>query len=106
MDAFCAAAVAPNHTFAHRATNNAAAALLFPVGLALAEQLGVSPMPFAIAVMFGASASLLTPIGYQTNLMVWGPGGYRFLDFARLGFPLSIAIGTVTILLVPLFFPF
>ena len=87
-------------------TNNAAAALMFPFALSIAQSLGVSPMPFAVAVMFAASASFSTPIGYQTNLMVYGPGGYRFSDFLRLGLPLQVVVGIVTLVTIPWFFPF
>lgn len=87
-------------------TNNAAAALMFPFGLSLAAQLGVSPMPFCVGVMFAASASFSTPIGYQTNLMVYGPGGYRFTDYFRLGIPMQLVAGVVAWLLIPWFFPF
>lgn len=87
-------------------TNNAAAVLMFPIATAVAEQLGVSPMPFVIAIMFAASASFMTPIGYQTNLMVYGPGGYRFGDYLRLGTPLSIVAGVVSVWLIPIFWPF
>lgn len=73
-------------------TNNAAAVLLFPIGMSAATQAGVDPRPFAIAVALAASASFLTPIGYQTNTMVYGPGGYRFGDYARLGLPLTILV--------------
>lgn len=78
-------------------TNNAAAVLMYPIAAAVAEQLGVNFMPFAIAIMFAASASFITPIGYQTNLMVYGPGGYRMVDYLRLGVPLSLLSGCVTI---------
>lgn len=87
-------------------TNNAAAVLMFPIATATAEQLAVSPMPFAIAIMFAASASFMTPIGYQTNLMVYGPGGYRFSDYLRLGVPLSLLAGVVSLWLIPIFWPF
>jgi di/tricarboxylate transporter len=87
-------------------TNNAAAALMFPFGLTLAASLGVSPMPFCVAIMFAASASFMTPIGYQTNLMVYGPGGYRFGDFMRAGLPMQIVAGIVSLLSIPAFFPF
>lgn len=87
-------------------TNNAAAALMFPFGISLATSLGVSPMPFSIAVMFAASASFITPIGYQTNLMVYGPGGYQFGDYVRSGWFLQVASGVVTLTLTPLLFPF
>ncbi|MEB4589895.1 SLC13 family permease [Candidatus Thiothrix sp. Deng01] len=78
-------------------TNNAAAVLMFPIAKAVAGQLDANFMPFAIAIMFAASASFITPIGYQTNLMVYGPGGYRLGDYLRLGVPLSILTGCVTI---------
>ncbi len=87
-------------------TNNAAAALVFPIALALAQNLGVNFTPFAIAIMIGASASFSTPIGYQTNLMVYGPGGYRFSDFMRVGIPLNLLFWIVTTILTPVFYPF
>lgn len=73
-------------------TNNAAAVLVFPIAIAAAERVGAEPRAFAIAIALAASASFLTPIGYQTNTMIYGPGGYRFGDFARLGFPLTIIV--------------
>lgn len=87
-------------------TNNAAAALMFPFALATANQLGVSYLPFVIAVMMAASAGFATPIGYQTNLMVYGPGGYRFSDYLKVGVPLDILIGIVTIAIAPWAYPF
>ena len=87
-------------------TNNAAAALVFPIALALSENLGVNFTPFAIAIMIGASASFSTPIGYQTNLMVYGPGGYKFSDFMRVGIPLNIMFAIITVTLTPRFYPF
>ena len=87
-------------------TNNAAAVLMFPVALSLAEKLDVSFMPFIITIMIAASASFATPIGYQTNLMVFGPGGYVFSDFIRLGVPLTVLIGIVTVVIAPLVWPF
>jgi len=87
-------------------TNNAAAALMFPFGLSLAARLDADPLPFCVAVMFAASASFATPIGYQTNLMVYGPGGYRFADFFRIGIPLQIVCAITTCMLVPWVFPF
>ncbi|MGF1520369.1 MAG: SLC13 family permease, partial [Nodosilinea sp.] len=87
-------------------TNNAAAALIFPVAIALAKSLGVDFMPFVIAIMVGASASFATPIGYQTNLMVYGPGGYRFTDFLRVGLPINLLFWLITVMVTPLFFPF
>lgn len=87
-------------------TNNAAAVLMVPIALSMAEKLGAGPMGFVVAVMFAASASFLSPIGYQTNLMVFGPGGYRPLDYPRLGLPLSISVGVTTVLLIPYLWPF
>ncbi|MCM1982081.1 SLC13 family permease [Lyngbya confervoides] len=87
-------------------TNNAAAALIFPISLALAKQLNVSDLPFVIAIMIAASASFATPIGYQTNLMVYGPGGYKFTDFLRIGVPLNLIYGIVTVAITPLVYPF
>ena len=87
-------------------TNNAAAVITFPVVMASAESLGVSPMPYVVVVMFAASASFLTPIGYQTNLMVFGPGGYRAGDFLRLGGLLNLLTAGVALVLIPLIWPF
>ncbi len=78
-------------------TNSAAAAVIFPLALATAAQANCNPMPFMMAVLFGASAAFSTPIGYQTNLMIYGPGGYRFSDFMRFGLPLNIIAFIVTI---------
>lgn len=87
-------------------TNNAAAVLMFPIAYALAGDMGVAFMPFAIAIMLAASASFATPIGYQTNLMVMGPGGYRFVDFLRLGLPLNLVTGAVAVAVIPWIWPF
>jgi di/tricarboxylate transporter len=87
-------------------TNNAAAALMFPFAMSTAKGLDVNYMPFVIAVMMAASAGFATPIGYQTNLMVYGPGGYRFSDYVKIGVPLDILIGIVTVGLAPLVWPF
>ena len=86
-------------------TNNAAAILLFPVGVTTALEAGLDPRPFAIAIAIGASSSFLTPIGYQTNTMVYGIGGYRFGDYARLGVPLSILMIIVALIFIPLGWP-
>lgn len=87
-------------------TNNAAAIIVFPIALATAAELQVSPMPFVVAVMIAASASFATPLGYQTNLMVYGPGGYRFSDFLKMGIPMSVLLWAVTCLLAPVIWPF
>ena len=87
-------------------TNNAAAVLVFPVAQATAAGLGVSLWPFVAVLMIAASASFATPIGYQTNLMVYGPGGYRFSDYLRIGLPLNLLVGAVAVLLAPLVWPF
>ncbi|MCL7945118.1 SLC13 family permease [Marinobacter sp. ATCH36] len=92
--------------FTELITNNAAAVLMFPIALALSEQLGVSFLPFAVAVMFAASASFVTPLGYQTNLMVYGPGRYQFTDYMRIGLPLSLLVGSVAVGLIPLVWGF
>lgn len=87
-------------------TNNAAAVLMYPILTAAANSMGVSPMPFVIALMMAASASFATPLGYQTNLMVAGPGGYRFIDFLKVGVPMNLIMGVVAVALIPLIWPF
>jgi di/tricarboxylate transporter len=87
-------------------TNNAAAVLMFPIAQSTAGSLDVSFWPFIVCIMMAASASFATPIGYQTNMMVYGPGGYRFSDYLRIGLPLNILLGLVTVLLAPLIWPF
>ena len=87
-------------------TNNAAAALSFPIAFGLAESYGISHMPFVMAVAYGASASFLTPYGYTTNLMVQNLGGYQFRDYFRAGLPLSVVYSIVVIILIPVVFPF
>jgi di/tricarboxylate transporter len=87
-------------------TNNAAAVLLFPIAIAAAGGVGADPRPFAIAVTIAASASFLTPIGYQTNTMVYGLGGYRFTDFITLGLPLTLLVTVAIMVFVPTFWPF
>lgn len=87
-------------------TNNAAAALSFPIAYATATSLGADPMPFIMTVAYGASASFLTPYGYQTNLMVYGPGGYAFVDYIRIGIPVAVLYGIIVLTLIPYFFPF
>ena len=92
--------------FTETVTNNAAAAIIFPFAVAIAVQTGVNPRPFVMAVAFAASASLMTPLGYQTNLMVYGPGGYRFTDFIRVGLPLNILLLICATVLIPLVWHF
>lgn len=87
--------------FTEMITNNAAAVLVFPIAVAAAHKLGVDPKPYIIAVTIAASAAFATPFGYQTNLMVFGPGGYRYSDYLRFGIPLSLLCMTITVLLVP-----
>jgi di/tricarboxylate transporter len=82
-------------------TNNGAAVLVFPLAVAAAAALDVSARPFVITIMMAASASFATPIGYQTNLMVYGPGGYRFSDYLRIGLPLTVVLAVISLLLIP-----
>lgn len=92
--------------FTELITNNAVAAILFPIGVATAATSGLSPRPFVIAVAMAASLSFLTPIGYQTNLMVMGPGGYQPRDYLRAGWPLALLVGVAALLLIPVWWPF
>jgi di/tricarboxylate transporter len=91
--------------FSAFATNNVAAVLVFPIAAAAAERMGVSVLPFAVVIMVAASASFATPIGYQTNLMVYAAGGYRFGDFVRVGVPLTLVVGAVSLGVVPWAWP-
>ena len=86
-------------------SNAAVAVVLTPIAITLAGQMGIDPRPFVVAVMLAASLSFATPIGYQTNTMVYSPGGYKFTDFMRLGVPLNLGIGLIASLLIPLFWP-
>ncbi len=92
--------------FTELITNNAAAALSFPVAYALAVGFNVDPLPFIMAVAFGASASFISPFGYQTNLMVYSAGNYRLKDYILMGLPLSIIYSITVLTLIPLVFPF
>lgn len=91
--------------FTELITNNAAAALSFPIALAVAAQLHVDPTPFFVTICMAASASFCTPIGYQTNLIVQGIGGYKFTDFIRIGLPLNIISFLLSVLLIPIIWP-
>lgn len=92
--------------FTELITNNAAAVLMFPIALSTSQALGVDFLPYAVAIMMAASASFSTPIGYQTNLMVYGPGGYRFTDYFRVGIPLNMLMAAITVTLAPLVWHF
>ncbi len=92
--------------FTEIVTNAAAAALLFPLAVSVAGELGVDARGFAMAVIFGASFGFATPIGYQTHMMVFGPGGYRFADFLRVGLPLNVLLWILAVAVIPLFWPF
>ena len=92
--------------FTELITNNAAAALSFPIALSISQQLGASPMPFFVVICMAASASFCTPIGYQTNLIVQGIGNYKFTDFLRIGLPLNIITFLISIFVIPQIWPF
>ncbi|MCA8880159.1 MAG: SLC13 family permease [Rhodobacteraceae bacterium] len=86
-------------------SNNAVAVVVTPIAVGLANALGLDPRPLVVAVMIAASASFATPIGYQTNMMVYGPGGYRFSDYLKVGIPLNITIGLLSAAVIPVFWP-
>ncbi|NGO38106.1 SLC13 family permease [Limisphaera ngatamarikiensis] len=87
-------------------SNNATAVMLTPVALSLADSLGVDPKPFLMAVCFAASTSFTTPLGYQTNAMVYHPGGYRYMDFVRMGLPLNLIFWAISVAMIPRLWPF
>ncbi|MEM6486976.1 MAG: SLC13 family permease [Pseudomonadota bacterium] len=87
-------------------SNNAVAVVVTPIAIAVAGALAVDPRPFVVAVMVAASASFATPIGYQTNTLVYAAGGYRFTDYMRLGIPMNLMVGCLSALLIPVFWPF
>ena len=86
-------------------SNNAIAVIMAPIAIALAHATGVDPRPLVVAVMIAASACFATPIGYQTNMLVYGPGGYKFTDFMKVGIPLNLSLGIVVCLTIPLIWP-
>ncbi|MDG1802422.1 MAG: SLC13 family permease, partial [Paracoccaceae bacterium] len=83
-------------------SNNAVAVVVTPIAIGLATALGLDPRALVVAVMVAASASFATPIGYQTNMLVYGPGGYRFTDFMRVGIPLNLSIGLLASAVIPM----
>jgi di/tricarboxylate transporter len=86
-------------------SNNAVAVIYTPVAIELAQTLGYDPRPFVVAVMFSATLAFATPVGYQTNMMVYGPGGYKFSDFTKVGLPLNIIVMLVASALIPIIWP-
>ena len=88
------------------ASNVATAIIMTPITLKLATELEYSPLPFIFAVCYAASASFITPIGYQTNLMVFGPGGYKYFDYVKVGLPLALILWVVSVLVIPMIWPF
>src|SRR4029079_8533430 len=85
-------------------TNAAAVAIVFPIAMALADQMHLPPTPFFVAIAFSASGDFMTPIGYQTNLMVYGPGGYTFKDFVRVGVPFTVLYSVICILFITYYY--
>ncbi len=92
--------------FTESVTNNAAAALAFPIAWSTAHAMGVNPIPFVMAVVYGASACFLNPFGYQTHLMVYSPGRYKLMDFVRFGLPVSVTYSVAVLVITPMVFPF
>jgi len=92
-------------TLTEMVSNNAVAVVMTPIAIGLAAALGVDPRPLVVAVMIAASASFATPIGYQTNTLVFGPGGYKFTDFLRFGIPLNVTLAPIVSFVIPLIWP-
>ena len=91
--------------FTEMISNNAVVVLITPIVIVLSQQLGFDPKPFIVAVMFGSSASFATPIGYQTNTLVYGTGGYRFMDFVKVGLPMNLLLCATAVFVIPIFLP-
>ena len=87
-------------------TNYGAAVIMFPIVIGAAQGIGVSPYPFVFTMMSAAGCNFLTPVSYQTNLMIYGPGGYKFMDFPRLGLPLTLLVAVLATFIAPIVFPF
>ena len=92
--------------FAQLITNNGAAVLMLAIAMPSVQELGINPLPFVLAILIAAGCNLMSPVAYQTNLMVYGPGGYRFSDFLRMGVPITLLIGAMVTFLAPLAYPF
>ncbi len=86
-------------------SNNAVAVVMTPIAIGLGSALGIDPRALVVAVMVAASASFATPIGYQTNMLVYGPGGYKFTDFMKVGIPLNLSIGLLASAVIPFLWP-
>jgi di/tricarboxylate transporter len=86
-------------------SNNAAAVILAPIALSLAAAMNADPRPFLVTITFAASTSFATPIGYQTNTMIYAPGGYRFMDYTRIGGPLNLIFWALAVIFIPIFWP-